>query len=136
MGKKDFNKKLAQLEFEVMQAIRNIVEDNEDRINVPYYTDDEDCFKELQDEGYDVVLDLDEGDNLSIEIDDCPFIDKYSAVVLSVMVKNDYVVIDVVNSMGDTKRIELYDVPSLRDMITIYDTLTEIIGDWKYDKRR
>ena len=129
MEKKDFNKKFAQLEFEVMQAIRNVVEDNSGRINVPYYTDDEELEEELKEDGYDVILDLDEGDNLSIEIDDCPFVDKYSAALLSVMVKNDYVVIDVVNSMGDAKRISLYDVYSLRDMIAIYDTLTEIIGD-------
>lgn len=129
MEKKDFNKKFAQLEFEVMQAIRNVVEDNGGRINVPYYTDDEELEEELKEDGYDVILDLDEGDNLSIEIDDCPFVDKYSAALLSVMVKNDYVLIDVVNSMGDVKRIELYDVPSLRDMIAIYDALEEIIGD-------
>lgn len=74
------------------------------------------------------VLNLDEGDNLTIDYVYHFTGDTSIQNILCVMVKNDYVLIDVVNSMGDTKRIELYDVYSLRDKITIYDTLTEIIG--------
>ena len=121
MEKKNYRQQVWDLRKQIEQSIEEIVRNNENQINIPFFYDEDfidDDIETLIEDGYDVRAE--DGVNFYIEVVSyCEYIQQIEVVAIC------YRMGDVELIGKDSKLHRLADVLRMEDLVEIYERITD-----------
>lgn len=120
--KKNYRQQVWDLRKEIEQSIEEIVRNNDNHINIPFYYDEDeidDDIKTLIEDEYDVRAE--NGVNLYVEvINYCGYIQQIEVVAISINRRGE---VGLVSKSSNTHYIS--DVARMEDLVEIYERITD-----------